>query len=100
MIVCNPGPEIYTDIPLIVALDVFGTYFFWPDFTSYSNSIPATVLTTVPPGPTIIEVLPTFIWPEGAGIMTDGVRWIAGMTNPDMTTLLGDYGTWEFGWGP
>lgn len=95
LVICNPGPESYTDIPLFVILDVFGNYLFWPDYTSFDYSI----LANLPLGPTIVEVLPMFSWPEGAGTVMDGVQWIAGMTDPHLTILLGDFDIWEFSWG-
>ena len=94
-VICNPGPEIYTDIPLFVILDVFGTYLFWPDFSSFDY----TILGTVPEGPLIVRIIPEFEWPEGAGTVLDGVQWIAAMTDPEITSLLGSAGTWHFGWG-
>ncbi len=94
-VICNPGPEIHTHVPLFVILDVFGTYLFWPDFSSFDYII----LETVPAGPMIVQVIPEFAWPEGAGTVLDGVQWIAAMTDPEITSLLGSAGKWPFGWG-
>lgn len=94
-VICNPGPETYMDIPLFVILDVFGTYLFWPEFSSFDD----TILETVPEGPLIVQIIPEFEWPEGAGTVLDGVQWLAAMTDSEMTSLLGSAGTWHFGWG-
>ena len=92
--ICNPGPSIYESIPLFVILDVFGEYYFWPDFSAYDYE----VIPTLDMQPLIYQVLALFQWPEGAGTVTSGVRWLAAMTNPEMTAVLGDMDTWEFEW--
>ena len=92
--VCNPGPDVYSDIPLFVILDVFGVYYFWPDFSAYDF----VVIPTLDTQPLIYQVLALFQWPEGAGTVTSGVRWLAAMTNPEMTAVMGEMDMWEFGW--
>lgn len=92
--VCNPGPDVYADVPLFVILDVFGEYYFWPDFSAYDYE----VIQTLGTQPLIYQVLPLFQWPDGAGTVTSGVRWLAAITNPEMTAVMGDMDTWEFGW--
>jgi len=91
--ICNNTENTLTENPLFVILDVFGSYFFAPDFKSYDF-----YSTTFPPGETKIEVLPEFKWPEGAGSAGD-IKWYAAMTNPEITELYGEMDTWSFGWG-
>jgi hypothetical protein len=90
--VCNSGSVTYTDIPIFVILDVYGMYFFAPSFGSfdYYND-------PIPPGQTIITVLPAFQWPAGTGTASD-IVWYAAMTDPGMTSLHGNLGTFSFGW--
>ncbi len=81
--------------PLFVVLDVYGSYFFAPGFTefdSYLDDYPA-----FPLGITTIDVLPEFVWPAGVG-SANGIKWYAALTDPAMTGLYGELGTWEFGW--
>ena len=66
--------------------------FFAPAFNDFSYY----------PGPwisgeTIIEVLPPFAWPGGAGTVT-GVNFYAAMTNREMTELFGTMDVFTFGW--
>ena len=90
--VCNTDSTTYTDIPVFVILDVYGMYFFAPSFGSFDHYDDP-----IPPGLTTIAVLPSFPWPAGAGTATN-IVWYAAMTNPQMTALHGDLGTFTFGW--
>ncbi|MBN1355808.1 hypothetical protein JXA40_06000 [bacterium] len=90
---CNPTGQTVPDIPLFVILDVSGQYFFAPGFSGLDF-----YRIDLAPGITEIEVLPEFPWPAGAG-STDGITWLAAMTNPQITRLFGEMDTWEFGWG-
>ncbi len=92
--VANPGPETYTDVPLFVILDVYGTYFFWPDFSDFNYQN----LETLAPGINEYVVLPEFPWPEVSGNVS-GILWYAAMTNAGITELFGTLDMWEFGWG-
>jgi len=95
-IVCNPEGSIISGYPLFVILDVYGLYFFAPSF----NSTFDTYLTQYPsfdPGETHIQILPEFAWPSGAG-QASGIIWYGALTNPGMTDLFGELGTFTFGW--
>ncbi len=94
VVVCNPGPTLYDNIPLFVILDVFGDYYFWPDFSAYAFE----VIPVLDTQPLIYPVLQPFQWPDGAGSVTSGVRWLAAMTNPEQTAVMGEMDIWEFGW--
>jgi hypothetical protein len=50
-----------------------------------------------PRGTTRVEVIPEFIWPGNAGIYS-GAMFYAGLTDPEVTTLLGDFDVVSFGW--
>ncbi len=93
--VCNATGSILRDHPLFVVLDVYGTYFFAPSFTSYDN-----YLNTYPafePGITGITVLDEFTWPAGCGDH-NGIKFYSALTDPGISQIVGDMGTWEFGW--
>jgi hypothetical protein len=90
--ICNPDGVVYEDIPIFAILDVFGTYFFAPGYTDFDYYV-----RHIPPGLMELNVLPAFLWPEGAGAAL-GVVWYAAMTDPDITELFGALGTFTFGW--
>jgi len=73
-------------------LDIFATYFFAPsfnDFDYYSE--------TYPTAETVIEIIPKFSWPSGTGFAS-GITWYGGLTNEEMTEIIGKMGTFSFGW--
>jgi len=94
--VCNSDVSPITDHPLFVILDVYGNLFFAPsfnpEFDHYLADYP-----TFDPGRTTVEVLPVFSWPESAG-SASGIQWIAALTNPEITGIVGDYDIFVFGW--
>lgn len=95
-VVCNAEGHALTGYPLFVILDVYGTYFFAPSFNStFDNYL--SLYPSYPNGPTIVEVLPVFSWPSGAG-SASGIIWYAAMTNPEMNALFGSMDTFTFGW--
>ncbi len=93
--VCNPNSNPISDLPLFVILDVAGTYFFAPSFSSFDNYLGNHPV--FEPGLTEISVLPAFDWPSGAGSF-NGCVWYAALTNPAMTSIYGSMDSWEFGW--
>lgn len=92
--ICNPSVATYHDVPLFVILDVYGNYYFAPDFSSFAYY----TLEDVASGQTTLSILSQFNWPDGAGI-AENINWYAGMTNKDQTQLFGNYGFFSFGWG-
>jgi len=91
--ICNPTPQTYPGTPLFVVLDVYGTYFFAPDFEDFSYYV-----LDIKSGLSSIEVVPEFLWPEGA-VPASGIVWYAVMTDPEITEILGSVGSFTFGWG-
>ncbi len=94
--VCNADTVPLKNYPLAVVLDVYGSYYFAPDFSSEFT----TYLDRYPqfqPGETVIEVLPEFSWPENVA-PADGIFWYAALLTPDMTAVYGNMSTWQFGW--
>ncbi|MCD4655459.1 hypothetical protein K8T06_16185 [bacterium] len=92
LVICNPDSTTYDNVPVFLILDVYGAYFFAPDFSDFNY-----YTETIPQGETLISPLGTFNWPSGAGTAT-GIIWHAAMTNQEMTDLFGAYGFYEFGW--
>lgn len=94
--VFNMEGHALTGYPLFVVLNVYGVYFFGPSFSknpdNYLDEYPSFGI-----GMTEVQVLPEFEWPEGAGEAA-GIVWLSALTNPEMTTLIGDFDTFTFGW--
>jgi len=90
--ILNPEDSAFEEIPVFVVLDVYGAFFFAPGFTDFDY-----YTENIPPGEKKLDVLPEFIWPEGAG-SAEGVVWYAALTNPEKTELLGQMGTFSFSW--
>lgn len=89
---CNPMPFHYENLCLFLILDVYGIYFFAPSFTDFDTYIIDLYL-----GMQVIEVIPPFSWPEGAG-SAQGILLYAAMTDADITHLIGDLDMVSFGW--
>jgi hypothetical protein len=92
VLLCNPGSETYVDMPVFVILDVYGSYFFAPTFSDFDH-----YTVTLPAGSQTQDVLPEFSWPTGAG-NASGIYFYAGMTDSEITELIGDYDAFMFGW--
>ena len=90
--ICNPDAVTYAGTPVFVILDILGTYFFAPDFSSFNH-----YTQDVGPGMTKLVVLPVFQWPTGAGSF-EGAKWYAAMTDTAITGLFGQMDMMEFGW--
>jgi len=90
--VCNLQGEILEGYPLFVILEVAGYLFFAPGFDGFDSYD-----LTFPEDQTFVMVLPEFDWPEGAGEMSEA-RWYGALTDPDITSILGEIGSFSFGW--
>ena len=94
--VCNTNSTALTEYPLLVILDVLGSFYFAPGFTNELD----TYLDLYPyfaPGETRINILNEFLWPENAGAAS-GIIWYAAILNQEFTAIVGDWDFWEFGW--
>jgi acyl-homoserine lactone acylase PvdQ len=94
--VCNPDSETLQGYPLFVILELAGQYWFAPSWVSGEESIDA-YMQDFPPGESLIEVIPEFFWPEDAGDGSGALFWGA-LTDPAVTTVVGELSTWEFSW--
>ncbi len=94
--ICNNTGDVLTGYPLLVLLDVFGSYFwgptFTPEFDSYLARYPS-----FPEGITDVEVLPSFSWPSNVGA-AQGIRFYAALVDPAVHILIGQLDMVEFGW--
>ncbi|HPQ42274.1 MAG TPA: hypothetical protein PLV45_18025, partial [bacterium] len=88
----NIAGATYTDMRQFVILDVTGSLYFAPSFTSYDY-----YSEILPPGETLIEVLPEFPWPHGCGTM-NGVFMYAAVTDSDVAYLVSNLEILTFGW--
>jgi len=89
--IANHG-QILENQPLVVLLDVQGTYFWYPSWTGEFDSN----LIHVGIGETDYEIL-NFSWPEIDGTAT-GIRFYGAVLNEDYSEILGNYDMLEFGW--
>ncbi len=95
--VCNLTGSIIEGYPLFVVLDIFGSYFWGPDFTETFDSY-LDEYQTFPEGTTEITVIPSFTWPD-TGTSANGILFIAALTTPEISDIFGEMDTFEFGWG-
>ncbi|MBN1551122.1 right-handed parallel beta-helix repeat-containing protein, partial [bacterium] len=90
--ISNPGPETYTYQPIVVLLDVYSTYFWYPVWSTAFNSMSI----NIPVGTMNMEML-NFIWPTVSYNASD-LRFMAAILNKDMTAILGEWDSVSFGW--
>ncbi len=93
IVICNPHDQEYQGVPVFVLLDVYGEYFFGPSFSQDLDYMTRTIVS----GVEVVEILPMFDWPEGAGA-ADNIKFVSAMTNPQITQLFGTLDTFTFGW--
>jgi hypothetical protein len=97
VVICNQTGWNLNDAVLFLVLEYNGEFFFGPSFgkslDSFYEEHP-----TFGQGKTTIPVIPAFAWPAGLG-SASGVRFYAALTGIPVTTLYGNYGMAEFGWG-
>jgi len=99
--VCNPDAPLI-DVPFFALLDVYGSYWFYPSWCAYPGDCAAgdyQTLAEVPSGLTELPVIPSFIWPETGAGAADGLHFYAALVDVEAGALIGDVGTWEFGYG-
>ncbi len=91
--VTNADPEPLIDHPLFVILDAYGTYFFAPSFTQTPENYPGPWLA----GATTVDVIQSFLWPD-TGTSASGLVFYAALTDPEVTKIVGEWDSFEFGW--
>jgi hypothetical protein len=93
--ICNTAPTPLREHPFFVLLSAYGVYYFGPSFGTSLDYW----LEDIPTGLTEKEIIPPFIWPEGAGAGS-GLAFYAAITNPEITEVIGEFGFWSFSFGP
>lgn len=89
--ICNPSASMGV-VPLFVILDVYHELFFAPSFNDFDH-----YHIQLFSGFQSLPIIPAFAWPVDAGA-ADGILFYAGLTNPQITDLIGDYDFVIFGW--
>lgn len=80
------------EYPLVVVLDVSGSYYWYPDWTTRFN----TQSITIPTGSLVLPIL-DFIWPDVSGSM-HGLNFYGAVLTPDFTAIVGMWDSVTFGW--
>lgn len=99
--VTNPGTSLGS-LPLFVVLDVYGDYFFWPRWVHYSPPLYTEIdfqYMNVDSGVQIVSILPLFEWPRIEGPDVTGLFFYGALLNTDLTSITGELGQFEFGYG-
>ncbi len=87
------GGDTLRAVPVFCILDVWGTLYFWPEWNEFSYS----TRDIHGEADEIIDILPQFLWPEGAGT-AENILFYGGCTNTQMTDILGSIDSVAFGW--
>lgn len=91
-IVNNPGA--YGGIaPLVVLLDIQGSFFFFPTWSSSFTYVNYELFH----GAYAIDVIPTFVWPTGTGAM-NGINVYGALLTTDFSSIWGLYDMETFGY--
>lgn len=98
----NSGP-VREEVPVFFILDVYGLYWFWPDWTYYAppeNTEIDYLIRNIPNGTTELEVIPEILWPDtGTSTITELYFYGAFLT-PDMIAIDGEWTARSWGYGP
>jgi hypothetical protein len=92
--ICNNLHVPLESLFLFVFLAVEEQYWFAPSWSNDTDYYPETFSI----GETRIIVIDDVNWPDDAGSYSGAVFWSA-VVNPDMTSVIGDFDNWIFGWG-
>lgn len=91
---CNNDPAEPLEACMIVALEVYGQYFFWPAWTGSLDFNPI----IIPACSCSSYIIFDFPWPEEFG-SPGSVTLIAALLDCDDYELLGIWTMCQFGWG-
>jgi len=91
--ICNTLRHPLTGTLLFAILEIEGSFWFYPSWDSKIDYLEE----SWNPGITTRVILPEFAWPDGIGTGVNAIFWAA-LVNPTMTSLIGDYDSWEFSW--
>lgn len=88
-------------IHVFFILDIYGEFWFWPCWEHYSPSDGTGFCfdtRDIPTGHTPVAVLPSFTWPD-TGSEMNGLYFYGAMLRPDLSAIIGDMATREWGFG-
>ena len=91
--ICNAGNEDYQDLPFFCLLEVFGDYFYYPNWRAKADWQMLDLL----PGKTgfTLTLIEPFQWPA-TGTTAENLNFLAALVNPEFTEILGEMDTWTF----
>lgn len=90
--VTNPGPDTYTDVPLVILLDAGGLFFWYPSWSTAFDYQPIDLIDPV----TFYDIL-RFTWPDAGG-SADGITLYGALLTENFNAILGDWDWVTFGW--
>lgn len=93
--ILNPDPIVYPDVPFACVLDVYGAYFFYPEWTQEF----AIELIQVEPGIAAKPIL-QFEWPNTGMDQVADLHFYGAMLLGDLSNLFGTMDIVTFGFGP
>ncbi len=91
--ICNPFDRSFDQVPLLIVLEIWGSYYFAPSFSDYDYYI----IDQIPPGITNLVIIPPFEWPSDVG-SAEGIRVYGAMTELSRRYLFGTYDLFQFSW--
>jgi hypothetical protein len=94
--ICNAGEAPLEGFPLFVVLEYHGSFWFAPSWRSLDEGIDYYLLDH-PVGRTVLRIIEPFVWPADVGEAEGLVFWGA-LTTPDLGGIVGQMGSWTFGW--
>ncbi len=95
--------EPMTDIPLIFAVQIYDTLYFWPSWSTYHLSAGGDIdfiIRDISTGTTLIPVIPEMLWPDTGEDTLSHLLFYGAMLTPDMQAILGEMDTVDWGFGP
>ncbi|MBN2055157.1 hypothetical protein JW905_09560 [bacterium] len=99
VVVISNQPDTYR-ARLIVTFSIdLHTFWFWPSWCAFPPAFDYLDV-DLPPGETVIELLPTFTWPDTGQDFDLGVFFGLLVTADDQFETLSDYIDYPIGWGP
>jgi len=90
--ITNPGPESYLDQPLVILLDVYGSYYWYPGWTEMFNFHSLDLESE----PINIEVF-RFVWPDIQG-SASGLFFYGALLSQNFSQIVGHWDWVTFGW--
>lgn len=88
-----------SNVPMAVALEIAGSYWFWDDWTSDFDF----GMVDYPSGESCVQILPDFEWPDTGSMEMSGIQFFGGLIDPVDGSLIGGpagLGNCTFSFGP